>query len=134
MALLYKMEKTYWVQVEGAIAEETLEDLIKGVVIEGTKTLPAKAKIIKPPLGSRNPDIRHRKNIPTRWIELKLKEGRNRQVRKMTAAVGHPTLRLYRVRVGPWQIFSTKTGEFYKTPINRLLSSKSGQKFDRSPY
>ena len=130
----HKMEKKYWVQVEGAIAEETLEDLIKGVVIEGTKTLPAKAKIIKPPLGSRNPDIRHRKNIPTRWIELKLKEGRNRQVRKMTAAVGHPTLRLYRVRVGPWQIFSTKTGEFYKTPINRLLSSKTEQKFDRSPY
>ena len=81
----HKMEKTYWVQVEGDIIDETLKALIKGVVIEGIKTLPAKAKIIKPPLSSRTPDIRHRRNIPTSWLELRLREGRNRQVRKMTA-------------------------------------------------
>ena len=130
----HKMEKTYWIQVEGDMSDKPLKELTEGVVIEKVKTLPAKAKLISPPLGPRVPDIRYRRNIPTSWIELKLKEGRNRQVRKMTAAVGYPTLRLYRVRVGPWQIFSTKTGEFYKTPINRLLSSKSEQKFDRSPY
>ena len=115
------MEKTYWVQVEGTIVDETLRDLNKGVVIGGIKTLPAKAKIIEPPLGSRTPDIRHRRNIPTSWIELRLKEGRNRQVRKMTAALGHPTLRLYRSSVGPWHILSTKKGEFYKSSLNGSL-------------
>ena len=130
----HKMEKTYWVQVEGNIIDETLKDLIKGVVIEGVKTLPAKAKIIEPPLGSRTPDIRRRRNIPTSWIELRLKEGRNRQVRKMTAAVGHPTLRLYRFSVGPWHILSIKKGEFYKYSLNSSLFPRSEQKFDRSPY
>ena len=130
----HKMEKTYWVQVEGDISDKPLNDLIEGVVIETVKTLPAKAKKISPPIGPRIPDIRYRKNIPTSWIELRLKEGRNRQVRKMTAAVGHPTLRLYRVRVGPWHIFSTKTGEFHKTSINSLFSPKSEQKLDLSPY
>ena len=114
----HKMEKTYWVQVEGAIVDETLNNLIEGVVIQGIKTLPAKAQIIEPPLGSRTPDIRHRRNIPTSWIELRLKEGRNRQVRKITAAVGHPTLRLYRFSVGPWHILHTKKGEFYKSSLN----------------
>ena len=121
----HKMEKTYWVQVEGTMVEETLRDLNKGVVIEGIKTLPAKAKIIEPPLGSRTPDIRHRRNIPTSWIELRLKEDRNRQVRKMTAAVGHPTLRLYRASVGPWHILSTKKGEFYKSSLNGSLFSRN---------
>ena len=130
----HKMEKTYWVQVEGDILDLALKDLIKGVVIEGIRTLPAKAKLIDPPLGSRTPDIRHRRNIPTSWIELRLKEGRNRQVRKMTAAVGHPTLRLYRVSVGPWHILSTKKGEFYKSSLNGPLFSRNEQKFDRSPY
>ena len=129
-----KMEKKYWVQVEGAIRDETLKDLIEGVVIKGIKTLPASAKKIEPPLGPRSPDIRSRKNIPTSWIELGLKEGRNRQVRKMTAAVGHPTLRLYRVSVGPWNILSTKKGEFYKFPLNGSLLSKNEQKSDHSPY
>ena len=87
----HKMEKTYWVQVEGDITDETLKDLIKGVVIEGIKTLPAKAKIIKPPLGSRTPDIRHRRNIPTSWIELRLKEGRNRQAVSYTHLRAHET-------------------------------------------
>ena len=130
----HKMEKTYWVQVEGDITDESLKDLIKGVTIEGIKTLPAKAKVIEPPLGPRTPDIRYRRNIPTSWIELRLKEGRNRQVRKMTAAVGHPTLRLYRFSVGPWHILTTKKGEFYKSSLNGSLFPKNGQKFDRSPY
>tara|TARA_B100001093_G_scaffold343412_1_gene328146 strand:+ start:426 stop:1028 length:603 start_codon:yes stop_codon:yes gene_type:complete len=130
----HKMEKTYWVQVEGNINENLLNDLIKGVVIKGIKTLPAKGKIIAPPLGPRVPDIRYRKNIPTSWIELELKEGRNRQVRRMTAAVGHPTLRLYRVRVGPWNILSTENGHYYKSLISGSLSPKNGQKLDHSPY
>ena len=130
----HKMEKTYWVQVEGNIKENLLNDLIRGVVIKGIKTLPAKAKIIAPPLGPRVPDIRYRKNVPTSWIELELKEGRNRQVRRMTAAVGHPALRLYRVRVGPWHILSTENGHYYRSSISGSLYPKNEQKLDHSPY
>ena len=113
----HKMEKTYWVQVEGDIKDEALNKLSEGIEIKGIRTRPARTKIISAPLTPRIPDIRLRKNVATSWIELKLKEGRNRQVRKMTAAVGHPTLRLYRVSVGPWNILSTKKGGFYKSSI-----------------
>ena len=92
--------RTYWAQVEGEMTEEALQQLRHGVIIEGKRTLPAQAKHIHPNLPPRDPPIRHRQNIPTNWIELTLHEGRNRQVRKMTAAVGHPTLRLLRVAIG----------------------------------
>lgn len=92
--------RTYWAQVDGEIDEPALQKIREGVVIEGQKTLPARAKVITPDLPPRNPPIRVRKNIPTTWIELELHEGRNRQVRKMTASVGHPTLRLIRVAIG----------------------------------
>ena len=96
--------RTYWAQVEGEVTEDTLQKLRTGVVIEGRKTLPAQAQNIHPDLPPRNPPIRFRQNIPTSWIELTLHEGRNRQVRKMTANVGFPTLRLLRVAIGQFHL------------------------------
>ncbi|MFM8718282.1 MAG: pseudouridine synthase [Chthoniobacterales bacterium] len=96
--------RTYWAQVEGEATDDALQKLRKGVVIEGKMTLPAEAKHISPDLPPRDPPIRFRQNIPTIWIELTLREGRNRQVRKMTASVGHPTLRLLRVSIGQFHL------------------------------
>jgi 23S rRNA pseudouridine2457 synthase len=96
--------RTYWAQVDGEITEAALQKLRVGVVIEGRKTLPVEAQQIHPDIPSRNPPIRVRKNIPTSWIKLELHEGRNRQVRKMTAAAGFPTLRLIRVRIGNFDL------------------------------
>ena len=101
--------RTYWAQVEGEVTEDALQQLRKGVVIEGKKTLTAEAKQISPYLPPRDPPIRFRQNIPTSWIELTLREGRNRQVRKMTAAVGFPTLRLLRVAIGQFHLPSDLT-------------------------
>lgn len=92
--------RTYRAQVEGEVTEGAVQKLRAGVVIEGKMTLPAEAERIHPDLPPRDPPIRFRQNIPTSWIELTLREGRNRQVRKMTAAVGFPTLRLLRVAIG----------------------------------
>ena len=106
-------EKTYLVQIENIPSIEKLRELEKGVMIQGKKTLPCKTKLredFNP--DPRDPPIRERKNIPTAWLELTIKEGRNRQVRKMTAAIGHPTLRLIRVKVGKLAIDNLKTGEF----------------------
>ncbi|KAB2847198.1 MAG: pseudouridine synthase [Melioribacteraceae bacterium] len=108
----HKHEKEYYVQVEGIPTKEALKKLEQGVIIEGKKTLPAKAKLINDPnLPPRVPPIRERKNIPTSWISLTITEGRNRQVRKMTAAVGFPTLRLVRVRIKNIVIENLKSGE-----------------------
>ena len=96
--------RTYWAQVEGEATESALQQLGTGVVIEGRKTLPAKGKKIRPDIPPRDPPIRVRQNIPTSWIELTLHEGRNRQVRKMTASVGFPTLRLLRVAIGHFNL------------------------------
>ncbi len=92
--------RTYWAQVEGVITQSALQQLRTGVIIEGRKTLPTRAQRIHPDLPPRDPPIRRRQNIPTSWLELTLHEGRNRQVRKMTATVGYPTLRLLRVAIG----------------------------------
>ena len=90
--------RTYWVQVEGEASDASLNALRRGVDIQGRRTLPARAAtILEPQLGERQPPIRQRRSIPTAWLEIQLREGRNRQVRKMTAAVGLPTLRLVRV-------------------------------------
>lgn len=109
-----KMEKTYWVQLEHMISDEALQALRDGVDLRDGKTRRAKAKRINEPasLWPRSPPIRQRKQIPTSWIELTLSEGRNRQVRRMTAAVGFPTLRLIRYRVGSWTIDGIPCGEY----------------------
>ncbi|WP_231605629.1 pseudouridine synthase [Synechococcus sp. CBW1006] len=92
--------RTYWVQVEGEPSAEALQRLAEGVMVQGERTLPARARALPAPqLPERVPPIRHRLTIPTAWLELQLREGRNRQVRRMTAAVGHPTLRLVRASI-----------------------------------
>lgn len=111
-------QKTYWVQVEGAAQEQDLLDLKKGVNISVNgkvhKTLPAKADVILEPasLAERNPPIRFRKNIPTTWLAITIGEGKNRQVRKMTAAIGFPTLRLIRAAIGSIQAGNLNPGDF----------------------
>lgn len=112
-----KMPKTYWSQVEGEITGDAIRQLQKGVTLKDGLTKPAKAKIIAQPenLWPRDPPIRERKNIPTSWIELTITEGRNRQVRRMTAATGFPTLRLIRYSIGEWSIDNIDSGDYKLT-------------------
>jgi len=111
-----KMPKTYWVQVDNQVTEEAVEQLKKGVMLKDGLTRPAQAKIIDEPenLWPREPPVRFRKKIPTSWIELTIREGKNRQVRRMTAAVGFPTLRLIRCRIGEWDVHGIDSGKFIK--------------------
>lgn len=108
----FKLAKTYWVQVEGDITDEAITHLCNGVMLNDGKTLPAKARRMnEPTIWERHPPIRSRKSIPTSWLELEIKEGRNRQVRRMTAAVGFPTLRLVRARIGEIEVNPLLPGE-----------------------
>ena len=115
----HKLPKTYWAQVEGIPGEEALERLRRGVVLNDGPTRPAPARVIDEPPGlwPRDPPIRWRASIPTAWIELVLTEGRNRQVRRMTAAVGLPTLRLIRWAVGEWTLEGLAPGEWRETAV-----------------
>jgi len=115
----HKLPKTYWVQVEGAPNSYALTKLRQGVELNDGITLPAEARLIPTPkLWERDPPIRSRVNIPTQWIEIVITEGKNRQVRRMTAAVGHPTLRLVRVKIGNWTLEGIAPGEYKATTIN----------------
>ena len=110
----HKLAKTYLVQVEGTPDEAALERLRRGVVLNDGPTLPAEAEALAAapePLWPRNPPVRFRKSVPDAWIRLTIREGRNRQVRRMTAAVGLPTLRLIRVRVGPYELGDLAPGQ-----------------------
>jgi 23S rRNA pseudouridine2457 synthase len=108
-----KLPKTYWVQVEGLPADDALAKLSAGVVLKDGLTLPAQVRRMDAPeLWPRDPPIRFRKEIPTSWLELTIVEGRKRQVRHMTAAVGYPTLRLVRISVGTWKLGKLKPGEW----------------------
>ena len=109
----FKRPKTYLAQVEGTPIKEQADKIAQGIMIEGQKTLPAKVRIIdEPVLWERSKPIRYRKTVPTSWLEISIIEGRNRQIRKMTAAVGLPCLRVVRIAVGKYKLNELKPGEF----------------------
>ena len=119
----HELEKIYWVQVDGDIGEPALATLRTGVALAEVTARPARAcRIAEPDLPPREPPIRVRRAIPTSWIELGLREGRNRQVRRMTAAVGHPTLRLVRVAVGPWRLDGLSPGAWREADSHAMRS------------
>jgi 23S rRNA pseudouridine2457 synthase len=126
-------QRTYYVQVEGEVTEQAINELNRGVIInvdgKNYKTKPAIAKLIdEPQLPERNPPIRHRKSIPTSWISLTLTEGKNRQVRKMTAAVGYPTLRLVRYSIGGVNVDGMLSGQVIKASAGMISRLKTPAK------
>ena len=134
----HKMGKVYWAQVEGEITEAALQALASGVTLKDGRTRPARAKRLDSvAVWPRTPPIRERRHIPTSWLELTLFEGRNRQVRRMTAAVGFPTLRLIRRSIGPWELGDLAPGELrmleIATPALREPSPSAPAPAHRSP-
>lgn len=122
-----KMPKTYWVQVEGDLTDQAIEQLCNGVHLKDGPTRPAKARRMdQPGVWPRVPPIRHRESIPTSWLELTISEGRNRQVRRMTAAVGFPTLRLIRYRIGDWTLDHLQPGQFRLESVHIPDNPKPG--------
>ncbi len=115
----FKLAKTYWAQVDGAISDAAIARLAAGVELNDGPTLPADChRLETPALWERVPPVRYRAAIPTSWIALTIREGRNRQVRRMTAAVGFPTLRLVRVAIGPWSLEGLAPGEWKEIEVN----------------
>ncbi len=121
----HKLPKTYLAQVEGVPSQQALSQLANGVRLSDGMTRPAKVAVTEPPqLWLRVPPIRERKHIPTTWLRLTITEGRNRQVRRMTAAVGHPTLRLIRLQIGPWELGDLSPGQWEEITCPRLEELK----------
>ena len=128
----FKLPKTYLVQVEGDVTDASLASLRRGVSLKDGPTRPAEAeRIADPALWPRDPPVRFRKTVPDSWLRLTIREGRNRQVRRMTAAIGHPTLRLVRWRIGEWTVEGMEPGQWREVAIaaaklrsNRRLASE----------
>lgn len=123
----HKTWKSYWVQVEGEVDDGALARLRSGVELKTGRTRPAKVSALAPPeIWPRDPPVRYRAAIPTSWLEISLREGRNRQVRRMTAAVGFPTLRLIRVAIGEWRLDGLQPGEWRRAePPDGVLSASA---------
>ncbi len=125
----HKLWKTYWVQVEGEPDDSALRKLSNGVSLKDGPTRPARAKRIDPPeLWPRDPPVRTRRHIADCWLELAIREGRNRQVRRMTAAVGHPTLRLVRVAVGDWRLDGLMPGQWRSETVHLPKASRNNRR------
>lgn len=125
----HKQPKTYWVQVEGVPTEAALSALRTGVDLGDFVTQPCGAHVIAEPpeLWPRNPPIRYRQSIPTTWLEVILREGKNRQVRRMTARIGYPTLRLIRAAIGPWRVDGLLPGTWRAMEVDAPRRALSGQ-------
>ncbi len=137
----FKLAKTYLAQVEGDVTQHALEQLAQGITLKDGPTLPASArKINEPTIWHRIPPIRERKNIPTSWIELTIREGRNRQVRRMCAHIGFPVLRLVRSQVGEWSITGLKPGAHQQIQVasptrqSKHKTRKARSARDKSSY
>ena len=135
-----RVSKTYWAQVDGEITDEAIKQLKQGIMLNDGMTMPAIVKnIAEPAIWQRDPPIRYRANIPTSWVELTITEGRNRQVRRMTAAVGFPTLRLIRAQIGEWRINDLALGMSKEInvslgrikQVNHLDAQQSAPSFSR---
>lgn len=122
----HKQPKTYWVQLEGRISDEAISLLKQGITLKDGPTQPAKARRIEAPaIAPREPAIDPKRHPSTSWLELTISEGRNRQVRRMTAHVGFPTLRLIRAAIGPWQLGDLAPGEWRKETLHAPQSTKA---------
>jgi len=131
----HKLPKTYWVQMEGSITDAAIKQLQQGVLLKDGKTKPAKAKKInEPDIWPRTPPIRERANAQTSWLELSITEGRNRQVRRMTAEVGFPTLRLIRYSIGQWSLDGLAPGEHTTADIHLPKTAQTNTNSRRKPH
>jgi 23S rRNA pseudouridine2457 synthase len=130
----HKLTKIYWVQVENLPTEQALERLRRGVALKDGLTAPARVHKMEPPsLWPRDPPVRYRAKIPTGWLEIGISEGRNRQVRRMTATVGYPTLRLVRVAIGPWRLDDLAPGQWREVPLDPAQFPAHWRKILSSP-
>jgi len=126
--------KTYQVQVEGLVSDEALQQLGVGIQLRDGATLPARVRAIAPPhLWERVPPVRERKTVPDSWLELSICEGRNRQVRRMTAAVGYPTLRLVRTRIGDWSLDRLQPGEYRQLEVDMPTCARKRRPVKKKP-